>query len=39
MRQHKTPGIIGVYARHAFAEEKRLVVEGIERELKQLLSL
>ena len=39
LTQHKTPGIIGVYARHAFAEEKRLVVEGIERELKQLLSL
>lgn len=36
LTQHKAPGVIGVYARHAYAEEKRDVVERIE---KQILSL
>jgi integrase len=31
LTQHKTPGVIGVFARHAFADEKRAVVAGIEQ--------
>lgn len=34
---HKAPGVIGVYARHAFAEEKRHVVDAIERVVQDIL--
>ena len=33
LTQHKMPGVIGVYARHTYSEEKRKVVEVIESEL------
>lgn len=29
LTQHRTPGVIGVYARHAYADEKRKVVDKI----------
>lgn len=37
LTQHKRPGVIGVYARHAYADEKRRVVELIEREVGRML--
>ncbi len=39
LTQHKTAGVIGVYARHAFEDEKRLVAETIEAEIKQILGI
>jgi integrase len=33
LTQHKMPGVIGVYARHAFQNEKRSVIDGIETEI------
>lgn len=38
LTQHKTPGVIGVYARHAYAEEKRRVAEVIAAEVRNTLS-
>ena len=29
LTQHKSAGVIGVYARHAFEDEKRMVTEAI----------
>lgn len=34
LTQHKMAGVIGVYARHAYAQEKRAVVAAIAREVK-----
>ncbi|MEL7100822.1 MAG: integrase arm-type DNA-binding domain-containing protein [Pseudomonadota bacterium] len=33
LTQHKSAGIIGIYARHGFEDEKRLVTEAIETEV------
>jgi integrase len=37
LTQHKTPGVIGVYARHSYADEKRRVVETIGRQIRAIL--
>jgi integrase len=37
LTQHKTPGVIGVYARHAYADEKRQVAAAIEVVLQDIL--
>ncbi len=36
LTQHKPSGVIGVYARHAFEDEKRLVVGLIAQEVRRL---
>jgi integrase len=38
LTQHKLPGVIGVYARHGYENEKREVVETIERTARGVLS-
>lgn len=38
LTQHKTPGVIGVYARHSYADEKRRVVGIIEAQLRSILA-
>lgn len=38
LTQHKTPGVIGVYARHAYVEEKRRVAEIIEAQLRSIFA-
>lgn len=38
LTQHKTPGVIGVYARHAYAEEKRKVVEIINDKVSDIVN-
>jgi integrase len=37
LTQHKTPGVIGVYARHSYGEEKKRVVEVIDRQVGAIL--
>ncbi len=31
LTQHRRPGVVGVYARHAYEDEKRDVVEAIDK--------
>jgi integrase len=38
LTQHKTPGVIGVYARHAYADEKRRVVDIIASQVTAILA-
>lgn len=38
LTQHRTPGVIGVYARHAYSSEKRVVVDKIEAQIRRVLS-
>ena len=38
LTQHKVPGVIGVYARHQYWDERRQVVTVIDSELSQILS-
>lgn len=37
LTQHRIPGVIGVYARHEYAAEKRLVVEAISKQAMRIL--
>jgi integrase len=37
LTQHKTPGVIGVYARHAYSDEKRAVAAGIAEVVQGIL--
>lgn len=37
LTQHTTPGVIGVYARHEYAQEKQRVVELIAEEVVAIL--
>ena len=37
LTQHKIPGVIGVYARHDYEDEKRRVAEAIERVTRSVL--
>jgi integrase len=36
LTQHRIPGVIGVYARHAYTEEKRKVVDSIAMRLSRI---
>lgn len=36
LTQHKTSGVVGVYARHAFEDEKRVVVDAIAAEILEI---
>lgn len=36
LTQHKTSGVVGVYARHAFEDEKRIVVDAIAEEISRI---
>jgi hypothetical protein len=36
--QHKTPSVIGVYARHSYTDEKRRVVAVIAAQIEAILS-
>jgi integrase len=38
LTQHKTPGVIGIYARHAYSVEKRLVADIIAAEVHAILN-
>lgn len=38
LTQHRTPGVIGVYARHAYADEKRQVVDKIATRIAPVLA-
>jgi integrase len=38
LTQHRTPGVIGVYARHAYTDEKRRVVTVIEKQIATILA-
>ncbi|MEZ6030752.1 MAG: integrase family protein [Hyphomonadaceae bacterium] len=37
LTQHRIPGVIGVYARHAYTHEKRKVVESLARRLTAIV--
>ena len=37
LTQHKLPGVIGVYARHTYEDEKREVVAAIERQVARVI--
>lgn len=39
LTQHKTSGVVGVYARHAFEDEKRIVVDAISAEVSDMHQL
>ena len=37
LTQHKLPGVIGVYARHTYEDEKREVVAAIGRQIARVI--